>query len=47
MLIVGDSIINGVLVEGLCGGGLSVKVRNFPGAMVGDLNQDIITPKEA
>ena len=28
-LIVDDSIINGVLEEGLCGGGRNVKVRNF------------------
>ena len=41
-LIVGDSIINGVLEEGLCGGGRNVKVRNFPGATVDDLNHHII-----
>ena len=28
-LIVDDSIINGVLEEGLCGGRRNVKVRNF------------------
>ena len=42
-LIVGDSIINGVLEEGLCGGGQNVKVRNFSGAMVDDLNHHIIS----
>ena len=41
-LIVGDSIINGVLEEGLCGGAQNVKVRNFPGATVDDLNHHII-----
>ena len=41
-LIVGDSIINGVLEEGLCGGGRNVKVRNFPGATVDNLNHHII-----
>ena len=41
-LIVGDSIINGVLEEGLGGGGRNVKVRNFPGAKVDDLNRRII-----
>ena len=48
-LIVGDSIINGVLEEELCGGGHNVKVRNFPSATVDDLNNHIIplTPKEA
>ena len=41
-LIVGDSIINGVLEEGLCGEGRNVKVRHFPGAMVDNLNHHII-----
>ena len=41
-LIVGDSIINGVLEEGLYGGGGNVKVRNFPGATVDDFNHHII-----
>ena len=36
------SIINGALEEGLCGGGRSVKVRNFPCATVDDLNHHII-----
>ena len=40
-LIVADSIINGVL-EGLCVGNRNVKVRNFPGATVDDLNHHII-----
>ena len=42
-LIVGDSIVNGVLEQGLCEGGRKVKVRNFPGATVDDLNHHIIT----
>ena len=42
VLIVGHSIINSILVEGLCGGGPNVKVRNFPGATVDDLNHYII-----
>ena len=42
-LIVGDSIINSVLEEGLCGGGPNVKVRNFPGATLDDLNHHIIS----
>ena len=42
ILIVRDSIINGVLEEGLCGGGRNVKVINFPGATVDDLNHHII-----
>ena len=42
ILIVGDSIISGVLEEGLCGGGRNVKVRNFPGTTVDDLNHHII-----
>ena len=41
-IIVGDSIINGVLEEGFCGGGRNAKVRNFPGATVDDLNHHII-----
>ena len=41
-LIVGNSIINGVLEEGLCEGGQNVKVINFPGPTVGDLNHHII-----
>ena len=41
-LIVGDSIINGVLEEGLCGAGRNVKVRKFPGAAVDNLNHHII-----
>ena len=41
-LIVGDSIINGVLEEGLCRGGRNVKVRNFSGVTVDDLNHHII-----
>ena len=41
-LIVSDSIINGILEKGLCGGGRNIKVRNFPGATVDDLNHDII-----
>ena len=41
-LIVGDFIINDVLEEGLCGGGRKVKVRNFTGATVVDLNHHII-----
>ena len=41
-LIVGDSIINGVLEEGLYGGGRNVMVRNFPGAEFYDLNHHII-----
>ena len=40
-LIVADSIINGVLEEGLCRGRRNVKFRNFPGAMVDDLNHDV------
>ena len=40
-LIVGDSIINGVLEEGLCVGNRNVKVRNFPGVTVDDLNHHI------
>ena len=42
VLIVGHSIINSILVEGFCGGGPNVKVRNFPGATVDDLNHYII-----
>ena len=41
-LIVGGSIINGVLEEGLCRGGRNVQVRNFPEATVDDLNHHII-----
>ena len=41
-LIVGDSIVNGVLEEGLCGKGQNVMVRNFPGAEFYDLNHHII-----
>ena len=41
-LIVGDSIIHGVLEEVLCGGGRNGKLRNFPGATVDDLNHHII-----
>ena len=41
-LIVGDSIINGALEEGLCGEGRNVKVINFPGATVHNLNHHII-----
>ena len=41
-LIVGDSIINSVLEEELCGGSRNVKFKNFPGATVDDLNQHII-----
>ena len=40
--VVGDSIINGVLEKGLCGGGHSVKVTNFSDATVDDLNHHII-----
>ena len=40
--IVGNSMINVVLEEGWCGGGWNVKVRNFPGATVDDLNHHII-----
>ena len=39
-LIFADSIINGVLEERLCRGHRNVKFRNFPGAMVDDLNHD-------
>ena len=41
-LIVGDSAITGVLENELCGGGRNVKVRNFAGATVDDLNHYII-----
>ena len=41
-VIVGDSIINGVLEEGLRGEGQNVKVRSFPGATVDDLNHYVI-----
>ena len=41
-LIVGDSIINGALEEGLCAGGRNVKIRKFSGATVDDLNHHII-----
>ena len=41
-LIVGNSIINGFLEEGLCGVGQNVKVINFPGPTVDDLNHHII-----
>ena len=41
-LIAGDSIINGVLEEGLCGGGRNIKVRNFPDPTVDDMNHHII-----
>ena len=41
-LIVGDSIIIGVLEEGLRGKGQNVKVRSFPGATVDDLNHYVI-----
>ena len=41
-LIVGDSIINGVVEEELCGGGQNVKFRNFSGATADDLNHHII-----
>ena len=34
--------MNGVLEEGLCGGCHHVKVRNFPGATIDDLNHCII-----
>ena len=42
-LIVGDSIINGVLLEELFGEGPNVQVRNFLGATVDDLNHHIIS----
>ena len=42
ILIVRNSIINGVLEEGLCGEGRNVKVINFSGATVDDLNHHII-----
>ena len=43
-VIVGDSIINSVLEQGLCGGGKvqNGKVRNFPGTTTDDLNHHII-----
>ena len=41
-MVVADSIINGVLEEGLCGGDRNIKVRNFPGATVDDSNHHII-----
>ena len=41
-LIVGDSAITGVLENELCGGGRNIKVRNFAGATVDDLNHYII-----
>ena len=43
-VIVGDSIINSVLEQGLCGGGKvqNGKVRNFPGTTADDLNHHII-----
>ena len=40
--IVGHTVINGVLEKGLCEGGRNVKVRNFPGAKVNNLNQHFI-----
>ena len=40
--IVGDSILNGIMVENLCGQGLLVKVKRFPGSTVGDLTHHII-----
>ena len=41
-IIVGVSIIIGVLEEGLCGGDCNVKVRNFPVATVDYFNHHII-----
>ena len=40
--IIGDSIINGVMEEKLCGKGRNVKVRHFPGSTVDDMNHHIV-----
>ena len=40
--IIGDSIINGVMEEKLCGKGRIVKVRHFPGSNMDDINHHIV-----
>ena len=40
--IIGDSIINGIMEEKLCGKGRNVKVRHFPGSTVDDMNHHIV-----
>ena len=39
---VGDSILNGIVEEKLCGQGRLVKVKRFPGSAVDDLSHHII-----
>ena len=41
-VIVGDSILNSIVEETLCGQGRLVKVKGFPGLTVGDLSHHII-----
>ena len=41
-VIVGDSILNGIVEEKLCGQGRLVKVKRFPGSTVDDLSHHII-----
>ena len=41
-VIVGDSILNGIVEEKLCGQGRLVKVQCFPGSTVDDLNHHVI-----
>ena len=42
-VIVGDSILNGIVEEKLCGQGRLVKVKRFPGSTVDDLSHHIIS----
>ena len=41
-VIVGDSILNGIVEEKLCGQGREVKVKRFRGSAVDDLSHHII-----
>ena len=41
----GDSILNGIVEEKLCGQGRLVKVKRFPGSTVDDLSHHIIPIK--
>ena len=41
-VVVGDSILNGIVEEKLCGQGRLVKVKGFPGSTVDDLSHHII-----
>ena len=40
--IIGDSIINGIMEEKLCGKGRNVKVRHFPGSTVHGMNHHLV-----